>query len=69
MTHDLSEAIAMSNRVIVLGAKPGRIRKSFDIPDHIVKALPFYARKERGFNELFHEIWAELEDESEKEGS
>ena len=32
VTHDLDEAIYLSNRVIVLAAKPGRIRKIIDIP-------------------------------------
>lgn len=61
VTHDLSEAIAVSDRVIVLAAKPGRIRSMYEIPDNIRKAQPFYAREEAGFNELFHEIWRDLE--------
>lgn len=61
VTHDLSEAIAVSDRVIVLAAKPGRIRSAYDIPDNIRKSQPFYAREEQGFNELFHEIWRDLE--------
>lgn len=61
VTHDLSEAIAVSDRVIVLAAKPGRIRSTYDIPDNIRKSQPFYAREEQGFNELFHEIWKDLE--------
>ncbi|WP_246013168.1 ABC transporter ATP-binding protein [Pigmentiphaga humi] len=32
VTHDLDEAIYISNRVIVLGARPGRVRKIIDIP-------------------------------------
>ena len=32
VTHDLDEAIYLSNRVIVLGAKPGRIKRIIDIP-------------------------------------
>jgi NitT/TauT family transport system ATP-binding protein len=32
VTHDLDEAIYLSNRVVVLGAKPGRIKKIIDIP-------------------------------------
>jgi NitT/TauT family transport system ATP-binding protein len=32
VTHDLDEAIYLSNRVIVLAAKPGRIKKIIDIP-------------------------------------
>lgn len=61
VTHDLSEAIAVSDRVIVLAAKPGRIKGVFKIPDNIARTQPFFARKEVGFNELFHEIWKELE--------
>ena len=32
VTHDVEEAIYLSNRVIVLAAKPGRIKKIIDIP-------------------------------------
>lgn len=61
VTHDLSEAIAVSDRVVVLGAKPGTIRKTFDIPKGIRDTTPFYARDQEGFNELFHVLWKELE--------
>ncbi|KOP68819.1 spermidine/putrescine ABC transporter ATP-binding protein [Bacillus sp. FJAT-18019] len=61
VTHDLSEAIAMSDRVILLNRNPGRVHRLFDIPGNIRAAQPFYARKEPGFNELFHEIWEEMQ--------
>jgi NitT/TauT family transport system ATP-binding protein len=32
VTHDLDEAIYVSNRVLVLGARPGRIKQIIDIP-------------------------------------
>lgn len=66
VTHDLSEAIAVSDRVIVLEARPGRIRSMYQIPEHIRRAQPFYAREEAGFNELFHEIWRDLEAQEER---
>lgn len=66
VTHDLSEAIAVSDRVIVLEARPGRIRSTYQIPEHIRRAQPFYAREEAGFNELFHEIWRDLEAQEER---
>lgn len=32
VTHDLDEAIYVSNRVIVLGARPGRVKEILDVP-------------------------------------
>ncbi|CAM3424953.1 ABC transporter ATP-binding protein [Marinicrinis lubricantis] len=61
VTHDISEAIAMSDRVIMLGKNPGRIRKEFVVPDPIRNALPFEAREATGFHELFREVWQEFE--------
>lgn len=68
VTHDLSEAIAVSDRVIVLNRDPGSMRKAFAIPDAIREAQPFFAREQPGFNEMFHELWKELEASDEKEG-
>lgn len=61
VTHDLSEAIAVSDRVIVLDRNPGRLRKEFIIPEVIRQAQPFYAREQEGFNPLFQDVWKELE--------
>ncbi|PZM65401.1 ABC transporter ATP-binding protein [Paenibacillus dendritiformis] len=68
VTHDLSEAIAVSDRVIVLDRDPGTVRKAFAIPDVIRETQPFYAREQPGFNEMFHELWKELEASDGKEG-
>ncbi|MFC9709724.1 ABC transporter ATP-binding protein [Paenibacillus sp. NPDC056933] len=61
VTHDLSEAIAVSDRVIVLDRNPGRIRREFIIPEELRNVQPFYAREQQGFNELFQALWSELE--------
>lgn len=63
VTHDIGEAIAMSDRVIVLGKNPGRIKKELTIPDHIREALPFDAREAEGFNDLVRTIWKEMEED------
>jgi len=71
VTHDISEAIAMSDRVIVLDRDPGTIRKEFAVPDAMRRAIPFAAREVAGFHELFNEIWNELlvmNGEAEKDG-
>lgn len=66
VTHDLSEAIAMSDRVIVLGRNPGTIRKQFYIPERIRAEEPFRAREQPGFHALFNDIWQQLESTEEK---
>lgn len=61
VTHDLAEAAAMSDRVIVLGRNPGRIRREVAVPDPIRRAAPMAARKHPRFQELFELLWAELD--------
>lgn len=61
VTHDLSEAIAMSDRVILLDRNPGSIHRTFTVPDHIRVKAPFDARNQPGFTELFQQIWQEMD--------
>jgi NitT/TauT family transport system ATP-binding protein len=61
VTHDLSEAIAMSDRIILLGRNPGRVKQVYDVPANIRDQIPFKAREAHGFGQLFHEIWKEME--------
>ncbi|OCT14216.1 spermidine/putrescine ABC transporter ATP-binding protein [Paenibacillus pectinilyticus] len=60
VTHDISEAIAMSDRILVLAPNPGRIRQSFEIPEAIRAAVPFEARELPEFHLLFRQIWQEF---------
>lgn len=60
VTHDISEAIAMSDRIIVLDPNPGRIRKEFNIPQEIRASVPFAARELPDFHALFRLIWQEF---------
>ena len=62
VTHDLSEAIAMSDRVVILGKNPGHIKKIIDIPDSIRLPLPFAAREKTEFQSYFQLVWEEMED-------
>ncbi|MFF2479437.1 ABC transporter ATP-binding protein [Paenibacillus sp. NPDC058071] len=61
VTHDLAEAAAMSDRVIVLGANPGRIVAEMLIPEEIREASPMEARRLPGFQAVFDGLWAELD--------
>ena len=61
VTHDIGEAIAMSDRIYLLSRNPGTVYKTFIVPDEIKKQLPFHARNTESFNELFQGIWKEME--------
>jgi len=61
VTHDIAEAIAMSDRVIVLDRNPGRIRTELAVPEEIRAQTPFRSREQPGFHPLVEHIWRELE--------
>ncbi|MGG0186673.1 ABC transporter ATP-binding protein [Bacillus rhizoplanae] len=61
VTHDIEEAIAMSDRIYLLQAKPGRIAKVFSVPENICSLSPFEARQHPDFPSFFQLIWKELE--------
>ena len=62
VTHDISEAIAMGDRVIILSARPGHINKIIDINFDSLKEArtPFRARSSPEFPDYFNMIWKEL---------
>ena len=61
VTHDLGEAIAMSDRIYLFSAKPGRIAKIFTVPNELRALKPFDARNHSLYPSLFQTIWKELE--------
>lgn len=61
VTHDIGESIAMSDRVYLFAANPGRVHKVFSIPDELRKLTPFNARNHEQYTRIFQMIWKELE--------
>lgn len=61
VTHDIGEAIAMSERIILFSKNPGRIFRTFKIPETLRKLTPFEARQHPDFSLMFQQIWEELE--------
>lgn len=57
VTHDLGEAISMSDRIILMDAKPGRIAETFEVPETIRQTEPFYVRRHPEYQALFDHIW------------
>ena len=62
VTHDISEAIAMGDRVIVLSARPAHINKIIEIKFDSLKEkrTPFASRSSPEFPDYFNLIWKEL---------
>jgi NitT/TauT family transport system ATP-binding protein len=61
ITHDLSEAVSMSDRVIVMSARPGRIVD--DIPITLGRPRSVRAlQRDPAYHELYAKVWARLEE-------
>ncbi|WP_156288554.1 ABC transporter ATP-binding protein [Oceanobacillus salinisoli] len=61
VTHDIGEAIAMSDRILVMRSNPGSISKTFEVPIEIRQATPLNARKHPKYQPLFDKVWEELD--------
>lgn len=60
ISHDIDEAISLSDRIIVLTKRPAKIKKIFDI-DLTKYDSPSSKRQTPEFNELYKMIWSEIE--------
>mgnify|MGYP003370890603 CR=1 FL=1 len=61
VTHDISEAISMSDRVVVLNARPGSVKDIHKIDFEVEKRDPINCRKNPKFSQYFNTLWKELE--------
>lgn len=60
VTHDISEAISLSDRVFVLSARPATVKRVVDLTQ--LKGLsPMQRRETAAFHTYFAEIWKELD--------
>jgi NitT/TauT family transport system ATP-binding protein len=66
VTHDLEEAIALADKVVVMTAGPGTVKASFNVdlprPRGAVQDIRFEPR----FLELYQQIWESLREEVER---
>ena len=59
VTHDIGEAISMSDRIIVLTKRPGKVKKIYNIKlDN--PSTPINNRKDKMFSKYFERIWEDL---------
>ena len=62
VTHDISEAIAMSNKIIILSKRPASVKQIIDI-NFDANLTPFQKRNDPQFSKYFNLIWEELKNE------
>lgn len=62
VTHDLAEAITLSDRVVVMTRRPGQIKGIFDIPLTRPRDV-FTIHESPEFHEIYRKIWHSFRDE------
>ncbi len=67
VTHDLAEAIALADRVVVLSRRPGRVKAEFAVqlprPRHVMEL-----QGKTPFHDLFKEVWRVFQEELPQNG-
>jgi NitT/TauT family transport system ATP-binding protein len=66
ITHQIDEAIFLADRVVVMSARPGRIKAVFDID--IPRPRTLHLKREPAFLKYLDEIWTLIEEEVRKSG-
>jgi len=65
VTHDIAEAISMSQKVIVLSKRPSSIKVEIPIDFENAELTPFQKRKSPLFSGYFNRLWKELDQSNE----
>ncbi len=61
VTHDISESVSMSDRVLVLSKRPAVLKSIHDIKFEHIRRTPINCRKEKEFSVYFNQILKELD--------
>lgn len=64
VTHDISEAISMSDKILVLTSRPATVKDEIYLK--LNGATPLKKREDHQFGGLFDKIWSELTNEKDK---
>ena len=60
VTHDIAEAISMSDRVLVLSSRPTAVKTELKIEFDDMNASPITKRQDEKFRDYFDFLWKEL---------
>lgn len=58
VTHDISEALSMSDKVIILSARPASVKEEVKLS--FKETSPLKKREDKNFGALFEKIWRDL---------
>ncbi|MEG2310677.1 MAG: ABC transporter ATP-binding protein [Clostridia bacterium] len=61
VTHDISEAISMSDKVILLSNRPSHVKKVYDIKFDMNNRDPMSCRENPKFSKYYDTLWKELD--------
>lgn len=62
VTHDISEAISMSDKIAVLSKRPATIKSTYDIDLNLTEArTPLSSRSAQNFKDYFNILWKEID--------
>lgn len=64
VTHDLSEAVSLADRVIVLSSRPATIKQTIPLIFHLDEDTPLNRRNAPEFKTYFNLIWKELNEDA-----
>ena len=62
ITHDLGEAVALADRVVVMTARPGTVKRICPVPLTRPRDL-FHLHDDEGFRQTYDTLWDDLEAE------
>ena len=60
VTHDLSEAISLGDKVLILTARPATICQVIPLQFHLKEDTPLHRRNAPEFKDYFNQIWKEM---------
>jgi NitT/TauT family transport system ATP-binding protein len=66
ITHQIDEALFLADRVVVMSARPGRIKAIFDVD--IPRPRTLHVKREPAFMKYLDEVWTLIEEEVKKSG-
>ena len=64
VTHDISEAISLSDRIVILTARPAHVKEVLDL--NLKGSSPLEKREDSDFGKHFELIWRNLTNENEQ---